>query len=222
MKAMLEAAVCVLLAVYAVTSAAQGASRAGRWEFTLQPQYTDAKDLTSTNGSNAHIDGAFGFGMGIAYNFNDNFSLGGDLVWSQADYKTTVAPAAGNPGSAFSVSGTLETSTIRLNGTWNILSGPITPFLTGGIGATYIDTNVPNGPPSTVCWWDPWWGYYCGTTVPTKSETDLSYMGAAGLRWDATRTFFVRGFVAKQWVDVGGGLGTPGLTQYRIDLGFKF
>jgi opacity protein-like surface antigen len=222
MRYLLHAAVCALLAVYAATSAAQGSPREGRWEFTLQPQYTDAKDLTSANGSTAHIDGAFGFGMGVAYNFNDHFSLGGDVAWSHADYQATIAPAAGNSGSAFSLSGTLETSTLRLSGTWNILASALTPFVTGGIGATYIDTNVPNGAPSTVCWWDPWWGYYCGTTVPTKSETDLSYMAGAGVRWDAQRTFFLRGFVARQWLDVGGGLGTPSFTQYRIDIGFKF
>lgn len=110
----------------------------------------------------------------------------------------------------------------RLNGTWNILASAFTPFVTAGVGATYGDTNVPNGAPSTVCWWDPWWGYYCGTTVPTKSEIDLSYMAGAGLRWDARRSFFLRGFVARQWLQVGGSVGTPAVTQYRIDLGFRF
>ncbi len=73
-----------------------------------------------------------------------------------------------------------------------------------------------------MCWWDPWWGYYCGTTVPTKTETDLSYMAGVGLRWVSPSTFFLRGLVARQWIDVGGGIGSPAVTAYRIDLGFKF
>jgi opacity protein-like surface antigen len=222
MRLLLKIVACALLALYAVASTAQNQTRGGQWEFTLQPQYTDSTSFSGANGSKADLEGAWGFGLGIAYNFNDHFSLGGDLTWSQGDYKATVAPAAGNPGSGYTLSGTLETSTLRLNGTWNILAGAFTPFVTGGVGATYIDTNVPNGPPSTVCWWDPWWGYYCGTTVPTKNETDLSYLAAAGLRWDAERTFFLRGFVARQWVQVGGEVGAVGTTQYRIDIGFRF
>lgn len=211
-----------LLSVCPVTAIAQSSPRAGHWEFTLQPQYTTSTNLSGSYGSTADIDDAFGFGMGIAYNFNDHFSLGGDFVWSSGDYKANVVPAPGNAGPGYSVSGTLETSTLRLNATWNILAGAFTPFITGGIGATYVDTNVPDGPPTTTCWWDPWFGYYCGSSVPTKSETDLSYMAGAGLRWDAERTFFLRGMVARQWLQVGGGLGTPATTQYRVDIGFRF
>jgi opacity protein-like surface antigen len=114
MKNLLKTGIVVLLAVYATVSAAQG-SRAGKWEFTLQPQYTDSIDTTSSNGSRAEIDSTFGFGLGFTYNFNDHFALGGDFTWSQADYVATVVPDAANPGSAFTVSGDLETSTLRLN-----------------------------------------------------------------------------------------------------------
>jgi opacity protein-like surface antigen len=222
MKHMLQVAALALLAAYAAGSSAQSSPRAGKWEFTLQGQYADSVDIDGANESEADVEGAYGFGIGFAYNFNDHFSLGGDFVWSQADYEATVTPAPGNPGSPYGISGELETSTLRLNGTWNILATPLTPFVTGGVGATYVDTNIPDGPADTVCWYDPWWGYYCGTSVPTKDDTYLSYMAGAGLRWDSPGSFFLRGLVARQWIDVGGGAGTPSVTQYRVDIGWRF
>ncbi|HKQ23588.1 MAG TPA: outer membrane beta-barrel protein [Burkholderiales bacterium] len=222
MKSLLQIALCVPLAVYAMGSYAQS-TRAGKWEFTLQPQYTDSSSFSGSNGSTAEIDSDYGFGFGVAYNLSDHFSLGGELTWSQADYTANVIGDAGsgNNGS-FSLRGELFTNTLRFNGTWNILAGAFTPFLSGGIGATYVDTDVPDGPPQSFCWWDPWWGYYCGTSVPTKNETYFSYMAGAGLRWDSPQSFFLRGMVSQQFLDVGGAVGTLDMTQYRIDLGWKF
>lgn len=211
-----------MLAAQATLSFADSADRAGKWEVLLMPQYTTSSGLNGAYGSTADIDGAFGFGFGVAYNLNDHLSLGGDFVWNSSNYKATVVPAPGNTGTSYSVSGYLETSTLRLNATWNFLQTPLTPFVTGGLGATYVDTNVPTGPPSTICWWDPWWGYYCSTSSPTHNETEFSYMAGAGVRWDVSRQFFLRGVAARQWLQVGGGLGTPGFTQYRVDIGFKF
>jgi opacity protein-like surface antigen len=99
MKHMLQVAALALLAAYAAGSSAQSSPRAGKWEFTLQGQYADSVDIDGANESEADVEGAYGFGIGFAYNFNDHFSLGGDFVWSQADYEATVTPAPGNPGS---------------------------------------------------------------------------------------------------------------------------
>jgi opacity protein-like surface antigen len=183
----------------------------------VQPQYTEYADLRGSCGSRAQIQGAWGFGFGFGYNFNNHLALGGELNWAQADYTRTTAPGAGNPGSSFIRTGTIETSTLRMNGTWNLLASDFTPFATGGIGSTYVDTNIPDGP--TQCWVDPWYGTYCGT--PTKSNTYFSYNAGVGLRWDVNREFFLRGVYTRQWIDVGGGLGSPAFDQYRIDFGFK-
>jgi opacity protein-like surface antigen len=219
MKTWLRVTVSMLLAAYAVGAPAQGsASRAGKWEFTFQPQYVDSKSVTGNNGSRADVSGDWGFGLGLAYNFSNHLALGGELTWGNADYRARIVPGAGNPGSSFDISGTMETSTLRLNGTWNFLATNFTPFVTGGIGATYVDTNIPNGP--TQCWVDPWFGTYCDT--PTRSNTYFSYNAGAGLRWDVNRDFFLRGVYTRQWIDVGGGAGSPAFDQFRIDFGFRY
>ena len=110
---------------------------------------------------------------------------------------------------------------MRFFGTYNILAGNFTPFVTGGMGWTYIDTNIPSGLPENVCWAYPWYGYYCATYVQTQSTTRFSYNVGAGLRLDAGRGVFR----AAGEFAVGGlrrlvRLGN--VTQYRIDIGTKF
>jgi opacity protein-like surface antigen len=223
MKRFLQITTALLLAGVTGLAGAQGSSRTGKWEFMLIPQYSDSFDANGNGGSRLEVDGSWGFGLGMAYNFNERFSVGGEFVWNQADYKATLAPGPGNPNGLTSISGELETTTLRAMGTWNILPRSLTPFLTAGIGATYVDTNVPDGPPQTYCWWDPFYfTYVCGTGYPTKDDTYFSYIAGAGLRWDSPGKFFLRGLAAIQWIDIGGAIGTQDVVQYRLDLGFMF
>ena len=218
----LQVIVAFAFATLAVQAQAQFTDRSGKWEGTVQLKYSDSATIHGNSGSEARIDGTYGLGFGFAYNFNDHFSLGGDFAWSNPDYKTTVTPAVGNGNAAYTVSGTMQTASTHAVATWNILAQPLTPFLSAGVGGTWVDTNIPSGPPVGVCWYDPWWGYYCGSTVPTHSGTYFSYNAAAGIRWDSRQNWFVRGLVGEQWLDVGKGVGTVSTTQYRMDLGFRF
>ena len=222
MRYLLRLALSMLLTAYAAGAAAQtSAGRAGKWEVTLQPQYTHGISFDSGNGTSGTTGSSLGFGFGVAYNLNNNFALGGDFVWSSASYNATIAPAAGNGNAATTLTGVLDTSTIRFNVIWNMIAtGNFTPFLIAGIGSTYIDTNIPYPTSPPVCWYDPWWGYYC--SQPTRTAYDVSYSGALGLRWEIDRNIFVRALVNRVYIDVGGSLGTPHLDQYRVDLGFKF
>ena len=121
----------------------------------------------------------------------------------------------------FTPNGTLYANTIRFNATWNIL-GDFTPFVVGGIGSTYIDTNIPNGPPSNQCWYDPWWGYYCGIYVPTKTAYYVSYSGGLGVRFDLDRSIFLRASVPVSGSTWAVPLDSPTPTRTAIDVGFKF
>ena len=219
----LRPALAAFLLACPIHGLAQGTTdRAGKWELNLPLQYTDSTTLTGDMGSSADIDSAMGWGFGFGYNFNDHWALGMSFLWSEADYSATTTPDAGNLNPPLRFSGTLETATTSVNATYNFLAKALTPFITAGIGRTWVDTNIPDGLPQNVCWWDPWWGYYCGSIVPTKSEDYWSYNVGAGLRWDAEAPYFLRGMISRHWVDVGGSLGTPEFTQVRVEIGFRY
>jgi opacity protein-like surface antigen len=201
---------------------AQESSRAGKWDLSLQFQYDESQSIDNQQGSHADIESAYGWGFGVDYNLNDHLALGVSFHWHDADYTATVPADITTPAATRTYRGTLETTTTMFNGMWNFSSNDLTPFVLGGLGITWVDTNIPDGPPGTVCWWDPWWGYYCGPVVPTKADNYWTYKVGAGLRWDSKSPFFMRALVSKQWIDVGGGVGTPSFNQIRIDIGTRF
>ena len=199
----------------------QSTRRAGVSEFYLGPVFSDGKSYTFDTGSTARTNTGYGLNFGYAYNFSQHLGAGVEFSWGEADYRATIQPGPGNPDTARTLNGTLETGTVRFLGNWHLLSGPFTPYLTGGFGWTYIDTNIPAGLPENICWAYPWYGYYCSTYVPTHSTTKFSYNAGLGLRLDAGKGVF-KFLVNSQWADFGGSYGSASLIQYRLDFGTKF
>ena len=203
-------------------SAQNQTERAEKWEASFHITHTDSETITNENSASANVDSGEGWGFGFGYNFNDHLGLDFNFGWREADYRATTTPAAGNGNGPQSFSGNLEVGTFAVNGVYNLLAKSLTPFITAGVGSTYVNSDIPDGLPVNVCWYDPWWGYYCGPVVPTKSDTYFTYNVGAGVRWDSPGSLFLRGMVSQQWLDVGGSVGTPEFLQYRFDIGFRF
>ncbi|NKF20782.1 outer membrane beta-barrel protein [Solimonas marina] len=196
--------------------AQQGAlQRGGTWDMTVRVNDALGSDDT-VDGAKTSTDNSVGLGFGLFYNVDAHWALGATFDWNQVDYDATID---GSRGGAH-MSGKTDVGILALDGTYYFNPGPVTPYLRAQIGMAFIDTDIPDGPPQGVCWYDPWWGYVCGSYVPTHSESDVSYGAAMGLRWDVTRTFFVRGEAGQQWIDVGGDVGTYDTTVFRIEAGW--
>jgi outer membrane assembly lipoprotein YfiO len=197
--------------------------RKGRYEFTLQPLYVASKSIDGDGGSKLELDQAPGFGMGFGYNFTNKFALHLDGSWASRNYQAKIATTdtAGNPTGTTTAAGTLGTTTIALNVNYYFLDGPLTPFVMGGIGWTFVDSNIPSGPPQGVCWYDPWYGYVCSSYQNTYTRNYFSYNLGLGARWDVMAGFFLRGSVGWQWVDLGQA-GTTDFMGGRLDLGYMF
>jgi opacity protein-like surface antigen len=211
----------LLLAILAAPASAQQSSRNGTWEVYLGPVFTDGKSYSFEGGSSARTDTGVGFNFGFARNIDRHWNFGMDFGWSEQDYSADVQPGPGNPNLSGRINGTIESSTLRFHGSYNFLSGNFTPFVTAGLGWTYVDTNIPSGLPESFCWYYPWYGSYCGTYVPTHDTTRFSYNAGAGLRLDVGSAVF-RFLLNSQWVDFGGSYGSASTLQYRLDLGTKF
>jgi len=207
-------------ALLAAAPALAQSNRAGKSELYIGPVFTDGDSYVFDGGTTARTDTGFGLSLGYAYNFNAHFQAGIDFAWSETDYRATVQSVGGATASR-SINGTIESSTIRFHGTYHFLTSEFTPFVTGGLGWTYVDTNIPSGLPESFCWYYPWYGSYCGTYVPTAATTKFSYNAGVGVRLDVGRGFF-RGLVNQQWIQFSDGYGSQAWTQYRIDFGTKF
>ena len=212
--------VAIIALLFAALPAQAQSSRGNKSEFYLSPVFTDGKNYSFEGGSTANTDTGFGFTMGYAFNFDQHKALGVEVSWSDIDYTATVQPGIGNGNLSSNIRGTLETWTVRFLGNYYFMEGNFTPFVTGGLGWTYIDTNIPAGLPESFCWYYPWYGSYCGTYVPTKTTTRFSYNAGLGLRLDVGKGVF-RGLVNYQYADLGG-WGQADFIQYRIDFGVKF
>lgn len=211
----------LLVLVLAAAPALAQSRRAETNEIYIGPVFTDGKSYSFEGGTTARTDTGVGLNIGFARNFDAHLSAGVDLTWSEQDYRANVQPGPANPNAPSQINGTLESSTLRFFGTYNLLTSNFTPFVTGGLGWTYLDTNIPSGLPENVCWAYPWYGYYCTSYVPTKNTTKFSYNVGAGLRLDAGRGVF-RFLVNSQWMDFGGSYGSSNVIQYRLDVGTKF
>lgn len=195
--------------------------RAGRWEGSVGMRYQDFGAFNFDGPSKLEVDDSIGFGFNFAYHFDNHWSLGFEMAWGDADYDGTVL-SNDAPAEDVTLSGELDTSTGQLLATWHMFEGSLTPFVSAGIGWTYIDSNIISDYEGSACWWDPWyWGYSCGSFYDTYDDTVLSYSASIGVRWDITPVVFLRGSIGQNWLDLDNG-GSTATDLGRLEIGMMF
>jgi opacity protein-like surface antigen len=217
-------ALCLGIAALSADSEAAGlgeSHRSGRWEIMLGPQYTFERNLKLEGGTTGNIDDTVGLGFQFGYNFNEHFNIGGMFSWSNPDYQAVIQPSPANSSAARTQTGSVETRTFGLVGTYHFLKSPVTPYFDSNVSGTNIITDIADGPPISGCYWDPWFGYVCGVAQPTKDGVFLSYGVGGGVRWDVTDVLLLRAGVRQQWIDFSSS-GPTGFTTFKFDIGWLF
>jgi opacity protein-like surface antigen len=201
-------------------TAVRPGGRGGNWEIFLPLIYSDSATVKGEGGSKVDINSDWGFGFGAGYNVSDNFQINGMFTWSYKSYNATSVNPDGSVARQYS--NYMDTSTLSLNGVYYIMKGNITPFVSAGVGITYVDTNIPTGGSGTSsCWYDPWYGYVCSSYVPTKTENDITYNAGIGVRFDANSQFALQFGYYKTWIDVSKASSTPDFDIWRLDFIFR-
>jgi opacity protein-like surface antigen len=213
----------VAVAVVLIPSfaAAQGGTREAGWDFGVDAIYQFSKTVNFDGGSRLSLNDDLGAGLTFGYRFNSQFELQFGIDWNSVDYHGTLQ-SANFPGASASVNGDMETFTPQINAVWNFMDAPLTPFVTGGIGWAFIDTNIPTGQVQVGCWWDPWWGQICTPYQPTKSVDSFTYQLGAGVRWDFGEYATARFSYEKVWVDLNKASSTPGLDQLKLGFAWRY
>jgi opacity protein-like surface antigen len=214
----------ILIAIFVLTVPALSfaqANRADSWEWSIAAIYQDSASSGAEGGSNLKLDNELGLGVNFGYNFTDKLYLGGDFEWLRPDFSATIISDELIPQRQ-TINHTMSQFNGRIKGTLTFLSSPLSPFVEAGIGWSYFDSNVADGPPLTGCWWHPWWGYICENFYSTFSSTEFSYGGALGLRYIMRGGMTLKLSVNQYWIDVGDAGGDPELNAARLEVGWSF
>lgn len=206
----------ILCAAVATTTMAQDDSlRAELWDVSLGLKYAMDADFSGKGGSKIKFDDDLGFGFAAGYNINEHFQLGGSFNWDSRTYQAT---GIGKDGSRIPYNSSMETATIAMNAIVFLLPGNITPFVSGSIGYSFVDTGIQNGASTTQCYWDPWWGYVCSDYTPTRSRDGMSYGAGIGLRMDVSEVASFQLSYNQAWADIDTASSMPNFGSIRLDF----
>jgi opacity protein-like surface antigen len=203
-------------------AAVKNSDRAMAWEFTIPIRYINGTSIEAEGGTSVSFDDDVSWGFGFGYNFNEKFNLGFEISWSDFNYDVEFA-SADVPGLTAKGTGSMDASNSSFNFTYNIIPKTITPYVSASVGWTWVDSNIPNGSPDVGCWWDPWYGQICTSYQDTFEDDAFSYGLGAGIRFEATDTFFLRFGVNNVWQDFGGNYNNDAeIFSVRMDIAWKF
>lgn len=197
------------------------ADRAYKYEFSLQVPYLYGETVDFEGGASASIASDPGFGFTAGYNYSNHLNLKASLTWNDTRYDGRRVLDDGN-GTTETISGVMDTFNFSAVADYYLFDGSFSPFVSGMIGWSAMDGNVAAGFPEEVCWWDPWWGYYCEYYQPTYGADSFSYGVGAGLRFDLSENHFIRAGYYERWLDIEYADSNPSLGSAIVEFGFMY
>jgi opacity protein-like surface antigen len=193
---------CIITLFTAFFSAdlhAKYTKRDGRWEASLQMVNSQSADVSGENGSALALDSDLGWGLSLGYNYNNHLLVNFEFTSVTPDYKAALIE---DDGDVYTVDHKMNVYQTQFNAVYNFMAQQFTPFVQAGAGWSYLDSNIADGPPNSVCWWDPWWGYVCNNYQNTYNDTRFSYNVAAGVRYELDNSMFFRASYQQSWIDL--------------------
>jgi opacity protein-like surface antigen len=222
------ACAAVLTVAFEPEAAAREApTREGRWEFSIGPTVLLADTLSFGNGAALETDDDLGFAFAFGYHVSPRLLLSAEMSWNNVGYEASLPSVDDPPGEPARGFGEFDLSTFSGTATLHLLPGRFTPFLSAGLGWTWVDTGITIGPPQLTCWWDPWYGHICRPFQATRTEESVSYSLGGGFRWEfgAGRGYydwFARLGFERRWADFNRTDGTLTFDSIRLEFGATF
>lgn len=197
------------------------ADRINDMEFSLFVPYLDSKTIDFEGGADAELTNDAGFGIGFGYHFTERLAGRADIFWNSTNYNATRVLDDGI-GTRQKHGGRLDTASLAASVDYYLTESRFSPYISANLGWTSVDSNIAAGRPVDLCWWDPWWGYICGTSQPTYQEDYFFYGAGLGARFDISRSNFIRLGYYRRWFDTDESSGTPSFDSFRFEFGFSY
>ena len=197
------------------------APREAGWDIGFTGNYQLSQNLAFDGGTSLDIEDSFGLGLTYGYRFSSRFELQFAVDWMAFDYLAHVQSSV-TPGKVAHVPGDLHSLTPRLTGVFNLLKGPLTPYVSAGVGWSFIASDISDQTTDLGCWWDPWFGQICAPYGKTKNLDAFRYHIGVGARWDFHRHYSARLAYEKQWMDTDHSNGALDFDQFRLGLEIRY
>jgi hypothetical protein len=210
----------LLLTFLSIPAFGQSGDREGTWDIGVALNNLGSLNIDGQMGSGLQIESEYGWGFWGNYNFSNRLALGFDMNYVRPRYTATIIPE--NSLTPETVNARMDMWSFQGKGVFNLLEGPITPYIEAGFGWTNVDSNLLSSPPTTGCWWDPWWGYICSSFYSTYGDTLTSFSGAVGLRWDFNNYYTMRAAYGVLDLDTSSGTEDGRFDMWRIEFGWRF
>jgi len=194
-------------------------SRDTRFEVSVILAYQNGFNEDSEGGSAIDVDNDLGWGVSLGWNWTENVNLSYRLVSTSPKYIALIVPEDPDLVSPI-IEQNLSKTSHQFNVTYNFRGKALTPFVSAGAGWTKLDSNVLSAPPTTGCWWDPWWGYICFTDWETFDTTEFSYNLGVGLRWDISNALFTKAAYSREFISLKNG--TLNFDMAILEVGLMF
>ena len=189
-----------LLLPSALNAAQYATVRSGKEEFSAKVSYLDTMVIEGQNNSQVDLTDDVGFAFEFGYNYSEHLNISLELSYNQPGYTATVITDEADPREIISRN-ILDVWNSQLNATYNFFANEFTPFISAGLGWSYMDSRLATGQHDGFCVWDPWYGYVCGEVQDTYDVYNFSYNVKAGLRWDIDDNLFLIANYGTYWYD---------------------
>ena len=173
--------------------------RDGKWESSFKLLNSLSTDINGEQGSSIDIDSDIGWGFSLGYNVNPHILVNYEFTSTTPKYDATLID---DNDETYPINHKMNLYNSQFNVVYNFTTEQFTPFVQAGLGWSYLDSKIADGPPNGFCWWHPIWGYICESYQNTHDDTRFSYNVAAGVRYELDNSLFVRASYQQNWVDL--------------------
>jgi len=192
--------------------------RADKWEASFKLLNNQSTDIDGQNGAKTATESDFGWGFTLGYNLNPHILLNFDFSSSTPSYEATLID---DNGEKYNIHHKMDLLESQFNLVYSVFASQFTPYVQAGAGWSYIDSNIADGPPNSLCWWDPWWGYICEGYQNTYDDTRFSYNFAVGFRYELDNSLFFRASYKQAWIDFSHS-DDASIGSYNLEIGSIF
>lgn len=206
-----------LASTFSTDANADYSKRANKWESSFKMIYAQDATIDGHNGSETLVKSDFGWGFTLGYNLNQHVLLNYDFSSTTPSYN---AHLISDNGAGHTINHKMNLYESQFNVVYNVLTSSFTPYVQAGMGWSFVDSNIADGPPVGGCW-STWWGTYCDSYQNTHNDIRFSYNAAVGFRYELPNHLTFKVSYKQSFIDLSNSK-TGNIGSYHLEIGSIF